>query len=148
MKFSKFDLEVELTEPSTWLKQSGTGVSGYYKTSIISIFCCIEKHNIESSKSYINVASIKGEEIPSLKPIRMVPLEDLLKINMISTIYWKSTYQIQKLRENSSKNGGERWGGGVMINNAYQDIENIVNKDKTDQEFFDRKICGKTLWLI
>ena len=112
MKFSKFDLEVELTEPSTWLKQSGTGVSGYYKTSIISIFCCIEKHNIESSKSYINVASIKGEEIPSLKPIRMVPLEDLLKINMISTIYWKSTYQIQKLRENSSKNGGERWGGG------------------------------------
>ena len=108
MKFSKFDLEVELTEPSTWLKQSGTGVSGYYKTSIISIFCCIEKHNIESSKSYINVASIKGEEIPSLKPIRMVPLEDLLKINMISTIYWKSTYQIQKLRENSSKNGGER----------------------------------------
>ena len=111
MKFSKFDLEVELTEPSTWLKQSRTGVSGYYKTSIISIFCCIEKHNIESSKSYINVASIKGEEIPSLKPIRMVPLEDLLKINMISTIYWKSTYQIQKLRENSSKNGGERWGG-------------------------------------
>ena len=90
MKFSKFDLEVELTEPSTWLKQSGTGVSGYYKTSIISIFCCIEKHNIESSKSYINVASIKGEEIPSLKPIRMVPLEDLLKINMISTIFWKS----------------------------------------------------------
>ena len=38
-----------------------------------------------------------------------------------------------------------RGGGGVMINNAYQDIENIVKKDKTDQEFFDRKICGKTL---
>ena len=74
IKFSKFDLEVELTEPSTWLKQSGTGLSGYYKTSIISIFCCIEKHNIESSKSFINVALIKGEEIPSLKPIRMVPL--------------------------------------------------------------------------
>ena len=143
MKFSKFDLEVELTEPSTWLKQSGTGVSGYYKTSIISIFCCIEKHNIESSKSYINVASIKGEEIPSLKPIRMVPLEDLLKINMISTIYWKSTYQIQKLRENSSKNGGERWGGGWWLTMPTKTLRILLTKIRQIRNSSIEKYAGK-----
>ena len=61
---SKFDLGYELTEPSTWLKQSGTGVRGYFKTSDISIFCCTDKHSIEPNKSLINVASINFPSAP------------------------------------------------------------------------------------
>ena len=37
--------------PSTWLRESGTGVSEYLRTSAMSIFCCNEWYRIHPNRS-------------------------------------------------------------------------------------------------
>ena len=43
--------------PSTWLRESGTGVSGYLRTSSVSMFCCNEWYRIHPNRSHTKQAA-------------------------------------------------------------------------------------------